>query len=73
RLGARIMPGLAGQNPDYRGVKIVTGQSGVAAATELGFICAASLLLQRRAECLRATPSSSNFFTRLICIPKKFC
>ncbi|WP_080430470.1 LuxR C-terminal-related transcriptional regulator, partial [Burkholderia ubonensis] len=25
RLGAGIMPGLAGQNPDYRGVKIVTG------------------------------------------------
>ncbi|WP_232490663.1 hypothetical protein, partial [Burkholderia ubonensis] len=24
RLGAGIMPGLAGQNPDYRGVKIVT-------------------------------------------------
>ncbi|THJ45998.1 hypothetical protein E9536_40330 [Burkholderia sp. LS-044] len=25
RLGARIMPGLAGHSPDYRGVKIVTG------------------------------------------------
>ncbi|WP_217481580.1 hypothetical protein, partial [Burkholderia contaminans] len=26
-LGAGIMPGLAGQSPDYRGVKIVTGRA----------------------------------------------
>ncbi|MHA7310214.1 hypothetical protein ACX84G_16810, partial [Burkholderia pseudomallei] len=27
RLGAGIMPGLAGQSPNYRGMKIVTGVS----------------------------------------------
>ncbi|WP_207005746.1 hypothetical protein, partial [Trinickia mobilis] len=53
RLGAGIMPGLAGQSPDYRGMKIVTGQScgGRGAPAASPFI----YRLQRRLKMRHAT------------------
>ncbi|WP_205948655.1 hypothetical protein, partial [Ralstonia pseudosolanacearum] len=44
RLGAAIMPGLAGQSPDYWGTKIVTG----AAAMLIGLIFAIAELFRRK-------------------------